>query len=112
LAFYCARLAVIDDEIAEGELHLLRLCPQSWITAERETAFENMRTLYGTVSLRFRLTADKQTLEVRFLTSWHQQAPKVILHAPPARRNLRVVVNGVRYAATSHIVLEQDKRRL
>jgi hypothetical protein len=110
LAFYCARLAVIDDEIAEGELHLLRLCPQSWITSEQETAFENMRTLYGTVSLRFRLSADKQTLDVRFLASWHQQAPKVILHTPPTPRNLRVVVNGMRYAATPHIVLE-DKRR-
>jgi hypothetical protein len=40
LAFYYARLAVIDDEIAEGELHLLRLCPQAWITSEQETAFE------------------------------------------------------------------------
>ena len=112
LAFYCARLAVIDDEIAEGELHLLRLCPQSWITSEQETAFENMRTLYGTVSLRFRLTADKRTLEVRFLTNWHAQAPKVILHTPPGRRNLRVMVNSVRYAAAPQIVLEQDKRRL
>ena len=105
IAFYCARLSVIDDEIAEGELHLLRLCPQAWMTSEQETSFENMPTLHGPVTLRFRLSRDKQVLDVQFHPKWHQSAPKVILHAPAVRGVTYVAVNGKRYAVKKEIVL-------
>ncbi|HZY61842.1 MAG TPA: hypothetical protein VFE38_04885, partial [Edaphobacter sp.] len=36
MAFYCLRLAMLDDQLAEGELHLLRLCPQAWIVSTEE----------------------------------------------------------------------------
>ena len=53
--FYMTRLAVIDDLIADHELHLLRICPLAWVTAERETKFLNMPTAFGPISLRWQL---------------------------------------------------------
>ena len=37
LAVYMMRLAVIDDEIKDNELHLLRLVPKVWLRSDRET---------------------------------------------------------------------------
>jgi len=39
LAFYLARLAVIDDQISYGDQHLMRLCPHAWISSEEESVF-------------------------------------------------------------------------
>ncbi len=105
LAFYCARLSVIDDEIVPGELHLLRLCPQAWITSEEQSVFENMPTLHGTVNLRFRLSRDKQSLDVEFDAKWHDGAPKVIVHAPTIRELTHIAINGRRYTPKREIVL-------
>ena len=37
LAFWMARMALIDDEIVENELQLLRFCPLAWISSDEET---------------------------------------------------------------------------
>jgi hypothetical protein len=104
MAFYCMRLAVIDDEIADGELHLLRLCPQAWVT-QQETVFENMPTLYGLVSLRFRLSEDKRRLDVQFQPRWHHVTPKVVLHTSAVPGITHAVVNGRRYRRKEEIAL-------
>jgi hypothetical protein len=96
---------VIDDELAKNELHLLRLCPLAWVSAEQETAFEKMPTLHGDVTLRFRLSRDQRSLEVTFDTKWHGHPPKVILHTPPIRHLSRVVVNGRQHSAAREIAL-------
>jgi hypothetical protein len=74
LAVYLARLAVIDDQIVPGEMHLLRLVPQAWLT---ESHFENIPTEFGPVTMHLR--RDGSTLHVTL-----QGAPKnVVIHTPP-----------------------------
>jgi len=104
LAFYLARLSVIDDEIAENELHLLRLCPAVWFSSDQETVFEKMPTLYGTVHLRFRVSEDKQTLSVSFSGQWREKPRRIVLHAPPLRLT-HIVINGKREPARAQILL-------
>ena len=81
--FYLARLAVIDDELADDELHLLRLCPVAWFDPARETVFERMPTLYGDVSLRFRPTPNRSRLAISFTGNWRRARPRIVLHWPP-----------------------------
>lgn len=95
LAFTLARLAVIDDEIAVGELHLLRLCPQAWVSAKGEAVFERMPTIYGTINLRFKKSADGKTLDITFNGKWRERPNKVVLHVSPAHHLSRVAVNGI-----------------
>jgi hypothetical protein len=104
LAFYLARLSVIDDEIAENELHLLRLCPTVWFSSDQETVFEKMPTLYGTVHLRFRVSEDRQTLSVSFSGQWREKPRRIVLHAPPLGLT-HVVINGKREPARAQILL-------
>lgn len=81
LIVWGARHAVIDDAIVPGELHLLRLCPQAWISADEETVFEGMPTLFGPMTLRFRRYGD--TLEVRHSTTWAEEPARIVVHRPP-----------------------------
>jgi hypothetical protein len=92
--FYLARLAVVDDLIADNELHLLRICPLAWISSDRETKFEKMPTAYGPVSLRWRLSEDGKMLRLGYNHQFHQAPRKVILHIPPVGGLNEVVING------------------
>lgn len=102
--FYLARLSVIDDELAERELHLLRLCPLAWIKDGEDTVFERMPTLYGQVNLRFRLADAGKTLTVTFSGNWRSTRPRVVLHAPPLALE-RITVNGKSHPARNQIVI-------
>jgi hypothetical protein len=101
---WAARHAVIDDELADGDLHLLRLCPLAWLSDEEETRFDRFPTLFGPVGLRCRLSADRRSLTVHF-----QRPPdpprRTVLHPPPVPGLQQVVVNGRRYGAAHPIVL-------
>ena len=66
LAIFMARLAVIDDEWRENELHLLRFIPLAWMGNGQEAVFENPPTLYGPVTLRSRRSTNGKTLDVTF----------------------------------------------
>jgi hypothetical protein len=100
------RLAVIDDQIKEGELHLLRLCPQAWISSTEETVFEKMPTEFGPVNLRFKKSADGETLIVSFSGHWREKPKNVILHAPPVSGMTKLLVNGKRFRAGQPIELK------
>ena len=102
--FYLARLSVIDDEIAGGELHLLRLCPLAWLKPDQDTVFERMPTLFGEANLRFRLTDGGKTLAVSFSGKWRSSPPRVVLHAPPMPLE-RITVNGKSHPAKNQIVI-------
>ncbi|HEY3457389.1 MAG TPA: hypothetical protein VGK64_22605 [Bryobacteraceae bacterium] len=103
LAFNLARLSVIDDEIVENELHLLRLCPAAWLTSTHDSVFEKMPTLYGVANLRFRLWDGGKTLSVVFNADWREKPSKIILHAPPGVAH--VIVNGKRQPARTQILI-------
>lgn len=105
MAAYLARLAVIDDQIAPDELHLMRLCPQAWISSAEESVFRNMPTEYGPVDLTFRLSEDGRKLDVNFMPRWRGKAPEVVLHPVPLPGLKEITVNGKTYNADKEIVL-------
>jgi hypothetical protein len=100
LMTWAMRQSVIDDQLADGELHLLRLVPQAWVSATDESAFENMPTEYGAVDLKWRLSPDGKQLDVTFTPRWRNKPSKVVFHAPPIAGLERVMVND-RPLATS-----------
>ena len=105
LAFYLARLSVIDDQISYGDLHLLRLCPHAWISSEEDTVFEKMPTEFGPVNLKFRRSADGKTLDVLFSAAWREKPRKIILHVPQLPGLEKIVVNGKSYRGMQEINL-------
>jgi hypothetical protein len=104
LAFNMMRLAMIDDDIEENAMHLLRICPQAWISSTEETLFENMPTKYGTVDLRVKKSEDSKTLFVSFKGNWSKKPGKVLLHIP-GKTFSKVVVNGKSYKSKETIIL-------
>jgi len=91
LAIYLARLAMIDDQLAENELHLLRLMPLAWLQSGQATTFDQIPTEYGPVSLRTRL--DGEVLDVEMHAAF-RVTPRVWLHIPPLPGLREVRVNG------------------
>ncbi|MFB3902444.1 MAG: hypothetical protein ACE15E_03260 [Acidobacteriota bacterium] len=89
-----ARNAVIDDQISENELHLLRLVPLAWLTSEREARFENMPTEYGPVMLVAGLDPSGKVLKLNWTPKFRQAPASVILHVPPVPGLASVSVNG------------------
>src|SRR5438105_1925353 len=94
LALWLGRLAVIDDEVKPGELHLLRLVPRAWLRTDRDTRFERIPTTSGPVDLRFRLADGGETLDVSFTARFRGAPPRVFIHAPPVPSLRRLRVGG------------------
>ena len=98
LAIYLAKLAVIDDQIEDGALHLLRICPKAWLSKEEETVWENIPTEYGPVTLKFRLSKNGKKIIVTFGHEWKTAGkPKVFFHTIPVDGVKHIVINGHRY---------------
>ncbi len=97
---WAARHALVDDEIVDGELHLLRLCPLAWVP---DTTLDRAPTLFGPVDLRVRRAND--TLVVTFTGDWKQRPRRIVLHPPPLDGLRYVLVNGRRYGADKPVVL-------
>ena len=96
---YLARLAVIDDQIEENELHLLRLAPLAWFDANRPSRFEKIPTCYGPVNLVTKLADHGKTLEVQFAGGFHHRPSRVVLHVPPIPGLKSVRLNGKKVSA-------------
>jgi hypothetical protein len=108
LMTWSLRQSVIDDQFADGELHLLRLCPLAWISEKEETVFENIPTEFGPVNLRFKKSADGKTLNVSFKGEWRGKPKKIILHAPPIPGLRKIVVNGKSHSAKDFFELKSS----
>jgi hypothetical protein len=89
-----ARLAVIDDQLKPNELHLLRLVPLAWLSADKPTQFERTPTEFGPVNLRFQLRKAGRQLAVSFDARFHNPPKEVLLHIPPLDTIQELVVNG------------------
>jgi len=89
-----ARLSVVDDVIAEDELHLLRLVPLAWVTSDHQTKFENMPTEFGPVTVKFKLSDNGKALDATYEPKFRHQPKKVILHMPPIESLYKVTING------------------
>ena len=96
---------LIDDQIADGDLHLLRFCPHAWISPDEETRFERMPTEFGPVDLRFRLSEDGRTLNLTFRGDWREKPRRLVLHTPQLPGLERIVVNGRDCGKTKEIIL-------
>ena len=79
------RLAVIDDQIREDELHLLRLVPLAWLRSDKEARFENVPTEFGPVSLTARLSPDGKELWVTFGARFRTAPKWFVFHVPPIK---------------------------
>lgn len=93
-SFAAMRLAIVDDQIVENELHLLRLCPLAWLRPVYLSRFENMPTEFGPVTLKFRLTADSKSLELAYEPKYREQPKQAVLHVPPVKGLSRITLNG------------------
>jgi hypothetical protein len=91
--------SVIDDEIHENELHLLRLVPKAWIRHGHLTRFEKIVTGFGPVTVSFTPGGDGRSLDVTWQPKFRENPGKVVLHVPPIEGLERVNVNGKSYAA-------------
>ncbi len=108
LMTWCVRQSVVDDEQADGELHLLRLVPLAWLSTKEDTVFENMPTIYGPVDLRFRMSEGPDAaLQVLFKGHWRGKAPKVVLHRPPLEKLAGITVNGKSMGLSDQLELPQ-----
>jgi hypothetical protein len=94
LPLYLARLSVIDDQIKENELHLLRLIPLAWVQTAKETKFENMPTEFGPATVRVKLSKDKKKLQVIFKEKFWEQPKRIILHVPPLKGLRQITLNN------------------
>ncbi|WP_344158903.1 hypothetical protein [Kribbella yunnanensis] len=93
--FTLMRLAVVDDQLSETDLNLLRLCPMAWLTTDQDTVFDKMATVYGPVSLKFRRTGSTQ-LTLTWTATWRTKPERLLVHAPPGFTTL--IINGTTYA--------------
>ena len=111
LGFHLARLAVIDDRIEPGSLHLLRFCPLAWLDSSRPARFQGIATELGRVNLQLQLSQDGKTLLVDFALAPGQPAAtlrapeRVILHIPPVPGLKTVRINGRNHLARKDIEL-------
>jgi hypothetical protein len=106
LAFWMARMALIDDEIVENELQLLRFCPLAWISSDEETILDDLPTLYGNIKLRFSLSEDEKNLNVTFSGDWHDKPDRIVLHIPPLKELKTVTINGKKHKPRKKIFLK------
>ena len=88
------RLSVVDDQIAEEELHLLRLVPLAWLRTDYLTKFENMPTEFGPVTITFKLTGQSTALDISYKSEFRDQPKRVLLHVPPVAGLEQVIING------------------
>ena len=91
---WLARLSVIDDQIREEELHLLRLMPLAWLRSDKEARFQNMPTEFGAVGLTAKLGPDGRELLVNFAPKFRTAPKKIVLHIPPVKGLHAVLLNG------------------
>jgi hypothetical protein len=105
LAIYLARHAVVDDGIADDELHLLRLAPLAWLKPGSQGVYEAVPTVYGPVTLRTRVSQDDRTLDVTYEPAFRHTPGKAVLHVPPIPGLKTVRVNGKRMTARRGSIL-------
>lgn len=104
LAIYLARLSVIDDQIAPGRLHLLRLMPPAWLGRSQQCSFQKMPTIYGPVSLTTKVFPDGRTLDITWKASFHTKPQAIILHRPEGVRTVKLNGKAVKFKGQTAVL--------
>lgn len=94
MGIYAIRLSVVDDLVEPDTLHLLRLVPRAWLKASPVTRFERVPTVFGPVTVRFRLDESSSTLDVEYEPRFHHAPRRVLLHMPLLDSVTSVRING------------------
>ncbi len=92
-AVFMTRLALVDDHLADDELHLLRQPPRAWLEGRGVTA-RALPTEFGPVDLSARLLKAGTVLDVRFASRFRWAPRRTVLHAPPFPGLETVRLNG------------------
>lgn len=92
-AIWCMRQSVVDDQLVDGELHLLRLMPLAWLERGFETVFADMPTMFGPITIKLTIQ-DGRTLRVEQTATWRERPRRVVLHVPPLPGIERLTING------------------
>ena len=92
LAAYLARLAVVDDQIVPGELHLLRLVPPAWLAPGSAGRFEKLPTEFGPITLTTAVDKTGKRLAIEFRPRFRHRPARIRLHVPAGLA--RVTLNG------------------
>jgi len=77
------RLSVIDDQLEPGRLHLLRLVPLAWLSAERPTTFARIPTEFGPVTVSWQLQDGGRRLALTVAPHFRHVPDRILLHIPP-----------------------------
>ncbi|WP_154674194.1 hypothetical protein [Nakamurella lactea] len=93
LIVWSLRHAVVDDDIDPDRLHLLRMCPQGWVT-DSQTRFDRMPTRFGPIDLRIQRSADGRTVDLTVHGSWHHRPAGITVHTAALAGARRLRVNG------------------
>ncbi|MHC4445705.1 MAG: hypothetical protein ACYTF1_18850 [Planctomycetota bacterium] len=94
LAVVLARLAVIDDQVKPGELHLLRLVPLAWLSTDQQAVFDKMPTEFGPMGLRFKLLEGGKKLAVDFEPKFRRPPKRIVVHVPPLKGLQELTIDG------------------
>jgi hypothetical protein len=106
---YLARLAVIDEQIVPGELHLLRLMPRAWITSHRAARFLGIPTEFGPLDLEVRLNEGTDELRVQFRPHYRLEPKRVVLHVPPVAGLKTIRINDKREVVADDRIVVSEK---
>jgi hypothetical protein len=104
--FYAMKLAVVDDQLEPGQFHLLRLCPDAWLSEKQQTIFENIATESGPVTLKFKVADGGKTLDIEWKPRFRVKPQGVQLHVPEIEGLEADVINGERHAVKPGDVLK------
>ena len=87
----------MGSQIEPNHLHLLRLVPLAWLSADRLTTFERIPTEFGPVTLQFRLQKNASRLLVTFQPHFRHNPRSVSLHVPPLEGLADIAIGGQVY---------------
>lgn len=105
---WLVRLAMVDDQIKDNELHLLRLMPLAWLVSGG-SQMRQMPTVFGPLDISARLSGDSRELHVEYTAPQRRKPARTLLHIPPVEGLERVVINGDAREARPGMVVDIEK---
>lgn len=98
---------MVDDQIKNNELHLLRLVPLAWLVS-RGSRMLRTPTVFGPLDIFARLDQKDKELQVEYTPPARRKPARTYLHIPKIKGLERVVINGVSQEARPGAVVELD----
>jgi hypothetical protein len=107
---YSIKLSVIDDFVEPGTLHLLRLTPKAWLKQDHLTRFENVPTVFGPVTITFRVADGGEILDLDYDADFHHVPKQILLHVPPLPAINQLRINGREVKASAGDIISMTNQ--